>query len=65
MSMPDRSAGAHFAVREEGVVHPLCKSWRSNWNWTLEQDRVTCPQCRAALQPGERAAGDPADGRNR
>jgi len=49
MAILDRNAAAHFATRRDGVVHPLCQAWRSSWNWTLERDRVTCLQCRAAL----------------
>jgi hypothetical protein len=50
MAILERNFSAHFAVREEGIVHPLCKSWRTTWNWTLERDHVTCTYCRAALE---------------
>jgi hypothetical protein len=29
MSILERNTAAHFAVRKEGVVHPLCQDWRS------------------------------------
>jgi hypothetical protein len=45
----ERNFAAHFAVRQDGVVRPLCQDWRSTWNWTLERDHVTCPQCRVEL----------------
>lgn len=50
MAILERNFAAHFGIRKEGVVHPLCKAWRSTWNWTMEKEHVTCPQCRSALQ---------------
>jgi len=50
MAILERNFAAHFAVRVEGVVHPLCKAWRTSWNWTLERNFVSCPQCRLALE---------------
>jgi hypothetical protein len=49
----ERNFSAHFAIRKEGIVHPLCKSWRTTWNWTLERDHVTCTFCREALEKRE------------
>jgi hypothetical protein len=57
MSILERNFSAHFAIRKEGVVLPLCKEWRSSWSWTLERDHVTCPPCRLALE--KRAQGVP------
>jgi len=50
MAILERNFAAHFAVRVEGIVHPLCKAWRTSWNWTLERGFVTCPQCKLALE---------------
>jgi hypothetical protein len=63
MAILERNSAAHLAVRKEGVVHPLCQAWRSSWNWTLERDRVTCPQCRAALAQEARDAAGTAPSR--
>jgi hypothetical protein len=50
----ERNHAAHFAIRKEGVVHPLCQAWRATWSWTLERDHVTCPQCQAVIAKEER-----------
>jgi len=58
MAILERNFAAHFGVRRDGTVHPLCQAWRSTWNWTLERDHVTCPQCQVALKKlGEAPAG--------
>jgi len=62
MSILERNAVAHYGVRRNGAIRPVCLSWRSTWNWTRSPAEVTCPQCRAALatrdQPGTPAVGD-------
>ncbi|MBI5071084.1 MAG: hypothetical protein HZB56_22935 [Deltaproteobacteria bacterium] len=65
MAIMDRHALAHLGVRGEGTTRPLCKDWRSSWNWTLVPAEVTCPACRAALTANAAGAGadEPTSGR--
>jgi hypothetical protein len=48
--------GVHL-VASEGRF-PLCGSWRSNWNRTVDPDRATCPHClqRLIAPPGDTPA---------
>lgn len=60
MAIMDKHALSHLGVRGEGTTRPLCKDWRSSWNWTLVSAEVTCPACRAAIaaNPAGARAGD-------
>lgn len=58
MPILDKHALAHLGVRGEGTTRPLCRDWRSSWNWTLVPAEVTCPACRAALAAPDAASAD-------
>ena len=53
--------GAHFFPNGDRRF-PICGSWRSNWNYTRDPDRATCPECRARLasqsEPGSGGADE-------
>jgi hypothetical protein len=58
MAILERNFAAHLGVRREGTVVPFCQAWRSTWNWTMERDHVTCPQCLLALTKKQAGAPD-------
>ncbi len=57
MAIREKGALTHLGVRVDGAMRPLCRAWRSSWNWTLVRAEVTCRECRAARASSEGDVG--------